>query len=244
MTEAEWLAYTDPQKMLEFLRGKVSDRKLRLFACACCRRIWPLLVDGVSRKAVEVGERFADGLATEDERYSAYQAADDVWAMIGDAFDDMIMEPDNEWALAITAAGVPWFAAAEAADAAIAPVEDTLDKLAAYIPASKAAGWAEATGDQPDAQAEVVEQAAQANLVREIVGNPFRPVAVSPASLTPGVVELARTIYDERAFDRLTELADALQQAGCTYSDILAHCHQPGEHVRGCWVVDLLLGKE
>jgi hypothetical protein len=71
---------------------------------------------------------------------------------------------------------------------------------------------------------------------------PFCP-KVDPAWLTAKVVALAQAIYDDRAFDRLPILADALEDAGCTNQDILAHCRQPGEHVRGCWVVDLLLGK-
>jgi hypothetical protein len=58
------------------------------------------------------------------------------------------------------------------------------------------------------------------------------------------VVELARTIYESRAFDRMPDLAEALERAGCTNADILAHCRQPGPHVRGCWVVDLILRRE
>ncbi|MCI0377346.1 MAG: hypothetical protein L0215_07060 [Gemmataceae bacterium] len=77
-----------------------------------------------------------------------------------------------------------------------------------------------------------------------LFGNLFRPVAADPTWLTAAVVELARTIYDERAFDRLPKLADALEQAGCTHAGLLAHLRQPGEHVRGCWAVDLLLGQE
>jgi hypothetical protein len=75
---------------------------------------------------------------------------------------------------------------------------------------------------------------------------PFRPVALDPAYLTRDggtIPRLAQAIYDDRAFDRLPILADALEEAGCTNADILDHCRQPGPHVLGCWVVDLLLGK-
>src|SRR5262245_53653639 len=85
MTEAEWLACGDSQRMLEFLRGKASDRKLRLFACACCRRSWHLLADPRSRRVVEVAERYADGLASEGERLTPTRAAiNATWDVEGD----------------------------------------------------------------------------------------------------------------------------------------------------------------
>jgi hypothetical protein len=86
----------------------------------------------------------------------------------------------------------------------------------------------------------------QSDLVREVFGNPFRPPVLRPTWLDwneRAVVRLAEAIYEERAFDHLTILADALEDAGCTDADILGHCRGPGPHVRGCWVVDLLLGK-
>ncbi len=82
------------------------------------------------------------------------------------------------------------------------------------------------------------------NQFRDVTGNPFRPVAVDPAWRTATAVGIAQAIYDDRAFDRLPILADALQDAGCENADILAHCRGDGPHVRGCWVVDLVLGKE
>jgi hypothetical protein len=82
------------------------------------------------------------------------------------------------------------------------------------------------------------------DLFRDTFGNPFRPVSVDRAWRTSNVVALAEAIYKDRAFDRLLILADALEDAGCGDAAILEHCRGPGPHVRGCWVVDLLLGKE
>jgi hypothetical protein len=91
------------------------------------------------------------------------------------------------------------------------------------------------------------EQSAQADLLRDILGNPFRPaprVDRTVLAWNAGtVVTLAQVIYDERRFTELPILADALEDAGCTDADILAHLRGPGPHVRGCWVLDLLLGK-
>ncbi len=84
----------------------------------------------------------------------------------------------------------------------------------------------------------------QLNRIRDIFGNPFRPVARDPAWLTSDVLALAGGIYEEKAFDRMPILADALQDAGCDNDDVLNHCRDTQlAHVRGCWVVDLLLGK-
>lgn len=91
------------------------------------------------------------------------------------------------------------------------------------------------------------EAAATVRLLRDIFGNPFRPVSLPPAFLQSkdnAVVRVAEAIYYDRAFDRLPALADALERAGCDNYEILNHCREPGPHVRGCWVVDLLLGRE
>ncbi len=133
--------------------------------------------------------------------------------------------------------------------------------LAARGPASRLAAWA---GDRHPWQAArmvvVAAQHALAESTREVwtrplaecsqklipcvFGNLFRSVACDPSWHTSTAVALARAIYAERAFDRLPILADALEDAGCDAADLLAHCRGEGPHVRGCWVVDLLLGKE
>src|SRR5262245_949722 len=84
----------------------------------------------------------------------------------------------------------------------------------------------------------------QADLVREIVGNTTRPVAFDRRWRSADAVELARTIYEDRAFDRMPVLADALMDAGCADEQVLGHCRGEGPHVRGCWVVDHILGNE
>jgi hypothetical protein len=81
-------------------------------------------------------------------------------------------------------------------------------------------------------------------LLREIFGNPFRPVALDPTWLTSTVTALAKQMYESGDFSSMPVLADALQDAGCDNADVLDHCRGPGPHVRGCWVVDLVLGKE
>jgi hypothetical protein len=88
------------------------------------------------------------------------------------------------------------------------------------------------------------EAEAHNQLVRDIFGNPFRPVTFDPTWRTTTAVQLTQGIYDSRDFSTMPILADALQDAGCDNADILDHCRRPGPHVRGCWVVDLVLGKE
>ena len=83
----------------------------------------------------------------------------------------------------------------------------------------------------------------QAHLLRDVFNNPFRPVTFDPSWQALRVLALAQAIFDERAFHEMPELADALERAGCDHADILGHCRELGPHVRGCWVVDLILGK-
>jgi hypothetical protein len=222
MTEAEWLACTDPKSMLEFLLDKASDRKLRLFACACCRRIWQLLSDERSRGAVEAAERFVDGKAQKNEwRRAAFQAN----AVSEKLHAKAISEETH-------ASKASYYAAAAA-----------LLLTVKNISPRGSADWAAAATYFHLGSTMAIQEAAQARLLRCIAGNPFRPVTFYPDWGTDTAVVLARQMYDAREFSAMPILGDALQDAGCDNEDVLNHCRGPGSHVRGCWVVDLVLGK-
>ncbi|HEX4606650.1 MAG TPA: hypothetical protein VH092_00435 [Urbifossiella sp.] len=104
--------------------------------------------------------------------------------------------------------------------------------------------WARVAAEAAWVPVLVPQLRGSAPFLRDVFGNPFRPVAFNPAWRTSNVLALAEGIYQERAFGRMPVLADALEDAGCVNEDILSHCRSDGPHVRGCWVVDLLLGKD
>ncbi|HEY1189277.1 MAG TPA: hypothetical protein VGE74_16615 [Gemmata sp.] len=220
MTEAEWAVCHDSHPMLAFVqrRGGVSNRKMLLFAVACCRRIWHLLYDGRSRKGVEAAERYADGdgalgrleqLRTDAARAAFHAGMDGA-------------EGDNTW-----------YAAAEAA-ASVAHCYSSADGVAI-----QAASYA-ARARQPEHEA---ERAVQADLLRCVSGSPFRRMSFVDEWRTETVRALAAQMYESHEFGAMPILADALQDAGCNDEDILNHCRGTGPHVRGCWVIDLVLGK-
>ena len=213
MTEVEWLASEDPERLWEFASEGASDRKWRLLAVALCRCAWPLLPDERSQAAVEVAEQYADGKASEDERVAACLAANSA---------DVI--------------GVDSPAAQAAVHAAMMSHHLYISCEAAY----------EALLTTDDAEA----SGALADVVRDLFGNPFCPVALDPTWRTASVDALAEAAYEERELPqghldpaRLAVLSDALEDAGCTDTDILAHLRSRGSHVRGCWCLDLILGK-
>jgi len=216
--EADWLGCGDPFHMFRFRAA--SDRKRRLFACACCRRAWRLLPDGW-RAAVEASERFADGEATAAELRRMCPAAPEA----GSAERPVLV-----WAVYFATRDGP-------------VVEDSVSLNVAEALA------AEATAAEREA-ADTAHVAEHAALVRCLVTNPFRPTPPAPLR-NRAIMSLAQAAYEERQLPsghldppRLKILADALEEAGCTDGDTLAHLRSPGPHVRGCWVLDLVLGRE
>jgi hypothetical protein len=210
MTETDWFACTEPAPMLEFLRGKVSERKLRLFAVTCCRRIWHLL-ERPDQSALTVAERYADGVASPEEVTETRQSLLPMPPRVG-----RYLRRRAIW------------------DAVWGTLTEQVDAL--HV--ARAAAWA-LHGDG--------ELGNLAVWLRHIVGNPFHPVKSDPSWLTWNggtVPKLARGIYEGRRFRDMPVLADALEEAGCSDRDMLLHCRRKVDHVRGCWLVDLLLGKQ
>jgi hypothetical protein len=227
MTADDWNTATDLQSMLRAC-GTLSDRKLRLFAVACCRRVWHLLSDERSRRAVEVAEEFADGLAGRTERNVASDAA-----------------LQAEYAAQDDAYAESYHAETESAGSFAA--------AAAYYASGHSGFFDEVTGYCEAATCRE-ELPVQADILRDIVGNPFHPLQpLSPSLLewSDGlVVKLAEAAYQHRLLpsghldpDRLAVLADALTDAGCTDDWLLEHLRSEGPHVRGCVGVDAALGR-
>jgi hypothetical protein len=211
--------------MLEFVRKRASDRKLRLFACACCRRVWDHLWSGrIGHQAVSTAEEYADGLATTDE-------LDACWRLVRSQLELYHGEPVYDASY--------WACGND--------IREDVERCANYA-ANNSTLLVHQSGDEFDARCEKrreEELAVQASLLHDLFGPLlFRSITLDRSWFTSTVQQLAQSIYDDRAFDRLPILADALEDAGCDNADILNHCRQPGVHARGCWVVDLVLGKE
>lgn len=234
MTEGDWLAGTDPLPLLDFLDPQVSERKLRLFACACCRRVWPLLTDPRCRQAVEVAAGFADGLASVEELNAAFLAAQHAKPLF----------TDGNWAGA-------WSAAPNAGQAAVEAAAQAAQSVGARVAqAAKDAAWAAVCAGAPEesksaawAQFEAATLAArraeatqQAALLREIVGNPFQ-AAAGPAYFTATIAQLAEALY--RGLDCAFALHDALLEEGHV---ALAEHFQQHDHPAGCWALDRVRG--
>jgi len=205
-----------------------TDRKKLLLVAHLLRQVADQLTSPVFLEAIEAGEKYADGLIS----------FNDCWTANHDAYEvfDTTEIPDEAA-----------FDAANCAQHYIYEQNETAEMVV------RAAGSRAARLAGPNAQnADKARDAAQhgmksliRRLINEVHGNPFRPVAFAPEWRTDTAIALARTMYESREFGAMPILADALQDAGCDNDDILNHCRDAAQvHVRGCWVVDLVLGKE
>jgi hypothetical protein len=223
MTEDEWLACDDPQRMLEFLRVRLlSDRKLRLFSVACCRVLWGLFNHPASRTAIEVAERFADEPSLQDELDSAFDSVDGLFDPDG--------EPNIESQLACAVCEAPPNAGWVMRGIQVLPSRRTRFRGLA----------------RPKAHLKLLRD------IFGNPFQPSTRLQSAVFTWNDSTIpRIAEGIYDERrmpegTFDtgRLAILSDALLDAGCDNEDLIAHCRSPGTHVRGCWAIDQILAKE
>lgn len=209
---------------------RLSDRKRRLFALACLRRVAHLLTDPRSRRAMAVAERCAEGRADDAELAEAELAAFEAHAELREGrFGGGDLIRRNWRAELLTRASA------------------LLVSRGLYY-AEDAADYARRALAAPDWRGEQEEEAVQCRLLRDVVGpwpGPLPPIDPLWRLRHDGaVVQLARQAYDLETFDLLPIVADALEDAGCSDPRLLEHLRRPGEHVRGCWVLDLLLGRD
>lgn len=226
MTEEEWLACENIQRMLKLIDGRVSYRQLRLFVCACCRLIWDERWPHRTRRAIEVAERFADGMvdsaSLNNARSEACRISQD-WHERSNhlSFEDpqrmktrllhfatIATEPIVSMHSLMVAA--PWH------DARLQPVAAELLRCIFRYRTNSSADALQ-NGSEPSSP-----------LVTEIA-----LAAHEGRQLPTGHLDTAR----------LAVLSDALEESGCTDAAILEHLRSPGPHVRGCWALDLILGK-
>jgi hypothetical protein len=224
MNEDEWLTATGPLPLINFRwHGEGLCRKWTLLALAFCSRIWHLIPEE-GRRLAQVVERYVEGAATPQEvaaarlvvtRMVIFRPFADTWALRAASRFHPRGDPFSSHVVSL-----------EAAHAIVRSLPERED------PARVVQVWAG-------------ERLAQVALVHDILGPPpSHTVTVAPAWQTPDVMALAGHIYHDRAFGRMRELAELLEEAGCTDAQLLDHFRGPGPHVRGCHVLDLLLGRE
>jgi hypothetical protein len=229
MTEAEWLRCNDPASMIAFLEGQASERKLRLFTCACGRRYCYYLheatrkplIDRRCRQVIDTVERVLDAEAAPKELTTAW--------------DEIARPPEGAWPI-----GLYWDL--------WATMQGNWGYWVRRYQDTARSAREEMAMDEAELMKGYEARRFQSDLLRDLFGPlPFREVRIDPAWLAcnDGVVgRLAASIYEGRAFEQMPILADALEEAGCRNEEMLTHYRQQGQpHVRGCWLLDLLLNK-
>jgi hypothetical protein len=229
MTESDWATCSEPDKMLRYLKKewptKASERKLRLFVCSCCRLTWHLMVLETAHTATCIAEEFADGHVDEMRRDAAKYSVNT---------GPHQLPPWNTASyLAVLACDTRLWDAAHQAAALSNQVRAKTTQLAH-----------QANRDRKRTKTTLGnERRLTSHLLRCIFGNPSRPITLE-ASLSLAVVQMAQAIYEDRAFERMPVLGDALEESGVSDSELLAHCRVDTLHARGCHVIDAILQKK
>jgi hypothetical protein len=242
MTEIEWNDCSDVNRMIEFLAPRAGERKLRLFAVACCRRIWRLLPDERLRHAVNTLERYAEGVADAAALAKARDEAQEVLPALGGS--EALR--NGTWGAARMVAAALDGPAAKAARSTAAWIVN-LKQAWTAVPTIRKAVLGAMPAEVEHALANTEGRKPQVAFLRDLFGDPFHPCTIEPRWLERNdgvIVKLAKSIYDAENWGELPNLADTLVDVGCTRPAVLNHFWEPGTHIRGCWALDLLLGKQ
>lgn len=247
MTESEWLANTSILTAMDYLQTlQLTDqRRLRLFGCACCRLVWDFLSIESARSIVVLAEEYADGESILDKLQSATSSSD-------------FVDFDSRLSRATTNGPQLSKLTHNSLQAATSLSKSYLSHWDVYGICQAVCGnprtdffmnsdWNMGGNDvTPDRRKKVH----QTKLLRDIFGNPFQVMKFDENWKTETILAIAKGAYEERFLPsgeldvaRMMILADALEEAGCDNEDILSHLRSPGPHVRGCWALDLVLGK-
>ncbi len=242
MTEILWQESTDPDELLEFLVDVLSERKLRLFACACCRELAHLVTEEHCLAALFAAEAAADDMLDSTALKEAWLQAHQHKPIFRDAnwAACWVAAPTVVQAIARTS----MYVARELAE--IAGQEAQNQARAAVCSGAPEdrtnQAWDDYNSFVEDAVNEVRKQ--QGLLLRDIAGNPYRPLVLAETWKTPTVRGVAQNIYEEHRFAEVVILADALEEAGCDDESVLNHLRSATKHVRGCYVIDAILEKQ
>jgi hypothetical protein len=225
----------DPQALLRELRGKISARKLRLFSLACVQRFESFLAHPrleKTRAAIDVLEQHLDGLASPEALQSARAAA------LQEIEQNVLEHGLENWTGSDMGHVLLTNDAERAAARHIDLTQDfAFDVVVDHLPESLT----------DDEAWEMVTRPVRAQLCRwlqDVAGDPSHPVHFRPEWRTPDAVAIASEMYARRDFVALPVLAEVLREVGCEEPLLHKHCCEPGEHIRGCWLVDLVLGTE
>lgn len=234
MIEEAWQTCEDPKELAEYLFGSASPRKLRLWACACGREVIRLFENPRIGNVLSLFEDVADGVRLFEDQYRPI--AELQWAC-----ED---EPAPEFSRAVAGiAHSQWIKMEQGSEGHFALGLLHLAWTQAYrgCPTARPDGPTDPPADPHWRAVHFSARQKQVGFARDIFGNPFHPVRLDSACRTSTVVSVANDIYKQRSFSQLSSLADVLEDAGCADEQLLGHCRAPGQHVRGCWAIDLLL---
>lgn len=226
MTEDDWLYGSNPYHLMPKIQG--NARRMRLFGAAICRRYPEPSDDPRCEQVLDFAEELADGLPPAPERLS-------VWFLLMDKYLD---KPSDHLKACLLVSQVKHNGELLRFGSKPTELEEWIVEASRCL-VERPMGHPERT----ERHFREMERLEQADIIRELVGNPFQPIDFDPAWRTSTVLEVGKAIYDQKRFEQLPILADALVDAGCDVPAIIEHFHSGMQHVRGCWALDAVVGR-